>query len=97
LHVPGMTEFKLEDGHVLGLMPIGGAAKLLGAAIFKSQSVEPPKAELYLLVDDASIYLERAVQNGARLLLTVDVRDWGDRVGYCLDNDGHVLAFAEPI
>jgi len=26
----------------------------------------------------------------------VESRDWGDRAGYCLDPDGHVLAFAEP-
>ena len=33
LNVPGMTEFRLEDSTVLGLMPETGIVKLLGPAI----------------------------------------------------------------
>ncbi len=56
-----------------------------------------PKAELYLMVDSAALYLERAISSGATLLLDVEPRDWGDKVGYCFDPDGHVLAFAESL
>ncbi|MCB0009465.1 MAG: VOC family protein, partial [Anaerolineales bacterium] len=33
LDVPGMTEFALPGGAVLGLMPIAGIRRLLGAAL----------------------------------------------------------------
>jgi len=36
------------------------------------------------------------VAAGAAELSPVLPRDWGDGVGYCLDPEGHVLAFATP-
>ncbi|MBT3228985.1 MAG: glyoxalase [Candidatus Marinimicrobia bacterium] len=95
LHVPGMTEFQLESGFVLGLMPTEGIKRLLGRDIFPEIAPGNPRAELYLTVDNAEEYLGRALQNGAEIILDVTMRDWGDRVGYCLDLDRHVLAFAE--
>lgn len=97
LDVPGMTEFQLCDGFVLGLMPQKGIEQLFGAELFSNRQGKAPKAELYLHVNDARAYLERAVGSGAEKVLDVGVMDWGDRVGYCLDPDGHVLAFAEPL
>ena len=95
LDVPGMTEFDLGNGMILGLMPVTGIRQLLGEALIPVENNPAPKAEVYLRVEDAVSYLNRAVENGARLILAVAARDWGDRVGYCLDQDGHVLAFAE--
>ena len=95
MDLPGMTEFDLGNGMTLGLMPVKGIRQLLGEALFPVENNPVPKAEVYLRVDDAVKYLNRAVENGANLILTVEARDWGDRVGYCLDQDGHVLAFAE--
>ena len=91
-----MTEFSLDSGTSLGLMPLASIKKLLGEKRFTQRTQVNPQAELYLIVDDAASYLNRAVDNGAQLLQTVAPRDWGDRVGYCLDPDGYVLAFAEP-
>ena len=34
---------------------------------------------------------------GARLVSPVADRDWGDRVGYVADPDGHVIALAQYI
>ncbi len=97
LQVPGMTEFELAPGAVLGLMPNAGIRRLLGAAIVDpAQAGAPPRAELYLLVDDPERALQRALAAGARLLSTVCARDWGHRAGYCADLDGHVVAFAAP-
>jgi len=96
LLVPGMTEFKLDSRAALGLMPLTGIKKLLSEKRFIWRAPVSPQAELYLIVDDAASYLHRAVENGAQLLQAVVPRDWGDRVGYCLDPDGYVLAFAEP-
>jgi catechol 2,3-dioxygenase-like lactoylglutathione lyase family enzyme len=96
LDVPGMTEFPLSAHAVLGLMPEAGIRRLLGPAF-------PPaagdrggaRAEVYLVVPDAGLAHARALRAGGRELSPVTLRDWGHRVGYLLDPDGHVLAFAE--
>lgn len=95
LHVPGMTEFGLAPGAVLGLMPAAGIRALLGDVLPDPASAAGiPRAELYLYVDDPQSYYERAVGLGARELGAPAVRAWGDVAGYVLDPDGHVIAFA---
>ena len=47
------------------------------------------------MASPASGYLNRALALGAKLLSKMRLRDWGHTAGYCLDLDGHVLAFAE--
>lgn len=95
LDVPGMTEFELGGGAVLGLMPEGGIARLLGGALpapaFSNGTL---RAELYLVVDDPRACHARALCAGARELSPVGPRDWGHDAGYALDPDGHILAFA---
>jgi catechol 2,3-dioxygenase-like lactoylglutathione lyase family enzyme len=96
LNVPGMTEFELAPGAVLGLMPEAGIKRLLGAGLpDPAQASGVPRAELYLLVSNASEVHARAVGVGARELSPVTLRDWGHAAGYVLDPDGHVVAFAE--
>ena len=96
LHVPGMTEFELAGGAILGLMPEAGIRRLLGQSIpDPAQASGIPRAELYLLVSSASECHSRALSAGARELSPVQTRDWGHRAGYSLDPDGHVIAFAE--
>ena len=53
-----------------------------------------PRAELYLVVDDAAAYHARAQAAGATELSALTRRSWGDDAAYCLDPDGHVVAFA---
>jgi uncharacterized protein len=97
LDVPGMTEFPLGAGCVLGLMPAAGIRRLLGGALPDPASAAGvPRAELYLRVDDPEACHRRALAHGARELSPVEPRGWGDRAGYVLDPDGHVLAFAGP-
>lgn len=98
LEVPGMTEFTLGNGWVLGLMPETGIKRLLGSTIQDPQGANGiPRAEVYLLVTDPINYLERALAAGAKLLSSLAPRDWGHESGYCLDPDGHVLAFGKVI
>ena len=92
LDVPGMTEFALTESHILGLMPDRGARKVLGIELGAST----PTGELYVIVEDAHAWHERALDLGATELSPVTVRDWGDIAGYTKTIDGHVLAFAEP-
>jgi len=95
LNVPGMTEFRLKDSTVLGLMPETGIVNLLGPAIL-NPALAPgiPRSEVYLVVEDPVAFHARAIAAGARELSQLALRDWGHRAAYCLDPDGHVLAFA---
>lgn len=98
LDVPGMTEFEIPGGAVLGLMPSRGISKLLGPVLpDPEQARGVPRAELYLVGDQPEAMLQRALGAGATLLSPLQDRDWGHTVGYCLDPDAHVLAFARVI
>lgn len=98
LDVPGMTEFKLSDDCSLGLMPESGIMKLLAPNLPDPATANGvARSEVYLIVDDCRKMYERALKQGASPLSESAERDWGHRVAYCLDPDGHVLAFAEII
>jgi uncharacterized glyoxalase superfamily protein PhnB len=95
LNVPGMTEFKLSDSHVLGLMPESGILRLLQNKIQDPKTARGiPRAELYFSVENPDDMLVKSLTAGAKLLSEMSDRNWGDRTGYVLDLDGHVLAFA---
>ena len=95
LEVPGMTEFVLPGGAILGLMPEGGIRKLLGPVLPDPSAARGvPRAELYLVVADPDAYHQRALASGATELSPLLDRDWGHAASYALDPDGHVLAFA---
>ena len=96
LNVPGMTEFEISSGSILGLMPRDSASRLFGNDVkIVGEGDVGRSAELYLLVDNAAAYLQRAIKAGAREISPLTSRDWGHRAGYCLDPDGHIIAFAE--
>ncbi|MBK9324310.1 MAG: VOC family protein [Bdellovibrionaceae bacterium] len=98
LDVPGMTEFKLSEKHILGLMPEAGIKKLLGQELpDPSQASGIPRVEVYFKVDDPKIFFQRALNRGAKELSSIQKRNWGDIAGYVLDLDGHVLVFATSI
>lgn len=95
LNVPGMTEFKISESCVLGLMPEAGIKRLLGERLPDPSGANGvPRAEVYLTVHDPQAYHQRAIENGARELSPLALRNWGDEVAYSLDPDGHVLCFA---
>jgi uncharacterized protein len=95
LNVPGMTEFRLSEQHILGLMPEKGIKRLLGDPLPDPAAGNGiPRAELYLRLDDPEAMFRRATQAGGQLLSPILERDWGERAGYVLDPDGHVLAFS---
>lgn len=95
LNVPGMTEFELNENCLLGLMPETGIKRLLGEPLPDPASGNGiPRAELYLVVDDALAHYLRALEKGALPLSELADRDWGQKVAYCLEPNGHVLAFA---
>jgi hypothetical protein len=94
LDVPGMTEFELAPGAILGLMPSAGIRRLLGTAITDPQlAADVPRCELYLPAADPAAWLARLVSLGGRELSPAALRNWGEVVAYGADPDGHVLAF----
>jgi catechol 2,3-dioxygenase-like lactoylglutathione lyase family enzyme len=98
LNVAGMTEFRLSQGAILGLMPEDGIARLLGGSIrHPSLAQKTPRSEVYLMVEDAAAFHSRALVAGARELSPLALRDWGHAVAYSLDPDGYVLAFADVV
>jgi len=98
LDVIGMTEFALTDSCKLGLMPNKGIARIIGETLPHPESgTGIPRCELYLIVEDAREAFKHAMHCGARLVSPVADRDWGDRVGYVADPDGHVVALAQSI
>ncbi len=97
LDVPGMTEFHLGGTTYLGLMPEAGIHRLLGDAItHPAEAKGIPRAEVYLHLSDPQAVLDRALAAGASLISELKPRDWGDRVAYVRDPDGHILALATP-
>lgn len=96
LHVPGMTEFDLANGTVLGLMPAAGIRRLLGDALPDPEiGRRIPRAELYLMVDDPADSHQKAIAAGAHELSPLSPRNWGHTAAYSMDADGHILAFAK--
>jgi uncharacterized glyoxalase superfamily protein PhnB len=96
IDVPGMTEFKLKEGVKLGLMPETGIAKILqDKTVHPSEGQGIPRCELYLVLENAQEFIDHGIQLGGKEVSKLNTRDWGDKVGYISDLDGHIIAFAE--
>ncbi|MEJ8756425.1 VOC family protein [Pontibacter sp. H259] len=95
LDVPGMTEFEVGDNVKLGLMPEEGIAKIIAdKAPHPKIGNGIPRCELYIKTENALNLYNIALSAGATLISAFSDRDWGDKVGYVMDADGHIIAFA---
>ena len=95
LDVPGMSEFELAGGATLGIMPASGARRLLSGRLPQLAAGQgAPATELYLVVASPAEFHARALRAGAVEISPLLRRDWGHDAAYCLDPDGHVIAFA---
>ena len=98
LNVPGMTEFLVEDNVKLGLMPETGIAKILGDKMpHPSGGAGIPRCELYLYTNNIETFYSRLQRAGAFEVSPIEDRDWGDKVCYFCDPDGHVIAIAQKL
>jgi PhnB protein len=52
---------------------------------------------LFLYVEDVDNTVERAVTDGAQVLVPLQDQFWGDRIGWILDPAGHVWTLASRI
>ena len=91
------------DGAVAhGLMAIGEAMIMIEGE-WPGIVSHPPEPDgsspvvLYLYVSDVDATVERALAAGARILMPVENRFWGDRTGRILDPSGHVWTLATRI
>lgn len=95
LNVPGMTEFQLNAYCKLGLMPNEGIAKIITPNLpHPTTGNGIPRCELYLSETDLENKLSICKKAGAKLISSIEPRNWGDTVFYISDFDGHVIAFA---
>ena len=98
LDVPGLVEFLLTEKHVLGLMPNDGIARIICPALpHPSEGQGIPRCELYMIFEKLDPIIQRLERLQAPCVSPIKERDWGHRVAYFSDLDGHVLAIAEEI
>lgn len=98
LHVPGMTEFLISEKCKLGLMPNSGIHKILQDHLpHPKLGTGIPRCEIYLIVNDVDNEHNNLISIGAKLISPPKLRDWGDKVCYFADLDGHVIAMAQKI
>ncbi len=98
LFVEGMTEFYLNENCKLGLMPNHGIAKIISDKMPHPQLGNGiPRCELYINVSNIEQAFSNAIIAGAINISPIENRDWGDKVCYFSDIDGHIIAFAEKI
>jgi len=96
LNVPGITEFELSENVKLGLMPENGIAKIISNKLPHPKKENGiPRCELYLKMENPNEYIKRGIKLGGKEISKLKNRDWGDKVGYISDLDGHIIAFAE--
>lgn len=94
LNVPGMTEFRLGNETVLGLMPESGIAKIIHPVMLHPEEASGiPRCELYLYVEDPEVIYERT--KDLKIVSPLMKRNWGDTAFYLADPDGHIIAFAK--
>ena len=90
-----MTEFQLNTYCKLGLMPNEGIAKIITPNLpHPTTGNGIPRCELYLSETDLENKLSICKKAGAKLISSIEPRNWGDTVFYISDFDGHVIAFA---
>lgn len=96
LNVPGMTEFILSDYCKLGLMPNDGIAKIITPNLPNPNLGNGiPRCELYFIVENIEEVFQRIIDNGFKIISSLEYRNWGDTAFYISDIDGHVIAFAK--
>jgi len=95
LNVPGMTEFEINDNTLFGIMEEKGIKRLLPDIPNPADATGIPRSELYLITDNVNDSLNRVKLSGGKIISELSERSWGDKVGYAMDPDGHIIAFPE--
>lgn len=98
LDLSTISEFSITANFKIGLMSNNSIAKIVSKELpHPNEGNGIPRCELYLNVNNIESEYKNAINSGAKLLSPILDRDWGDRVCYFADPDGHIIAFAEKI
>ena len=77
-------------------MPENGISKIISDKLPHPKNGNGiPRCELYLKVNNPLEYIARGIELGGKEISKFQNRNWGDKVGYISDLDGHIIAFAE--
>ncbi len=91
-----IVEFEINSGAILGLISDELLSNLFGNDLPERYSSKSSGiSEVYLELTNADKYFEKSKQLGCIELSPFKERNWGHKVGYVLNHDGHIIAFAE--
>lgn len=94
VETPVYAEFRLPDGHRIGIYQREGFARNTGRAPATIPTGELAPVELYFHSDDLSSSIERLRAAGGRELSPLAPRPWGDEAAYFADPSGNVIVLA---
>lgn len=98
LDLPTISEFNISPNFKFAIMLNDSISKIISKDLpHPKEGNGIPRCELYLSVKNIEFEYENAICSGAKLISPILDRDWGDRVCYFADPDGHIIAFAEKI
>ena len=94
-----ICEFQLTENLILGLQNEDLKLKNFDPDIYMrfAQNKHTGGEEIYIEHSDAEGIHTKALQLGCLELSPFKERNWGHKVGYSINHDGHILAFAEAI
>lgn len=91
------------EGSVAHALLTIGPAMIMIEAEWPTLPSRAPSADgsspvvIFVYVDDVDQVVERAEQNGARVLVPLQDQFWGDRIAWIMDPNGHVWTVASRI
>lgn len=91
------------DGIAAHALLLIGSAMLMLESEWQQLPSRAPQVDasspvvIYVYVEDANSTVERALANGARLLMPLADQFWGDRTAWVMDPAGHVWTIASRI
>jgi PhnB protein len=91
------------DGSVAHALMKIGPAMIMIEGVWPSLPSRAPKPDasspvvIFVYVDDVDQTVERAIANGAKVLVPLQNQFWGDRIGWIMDPAGHVWTVASRI
>ena len=91
------------DGRVAHAMMTIGPAMIMIEGEWPTLTSRAPKPDgsspvvIYVYVEDVDKTVERAIANGAQVLVPLQNQFWGDRIAWIMDPAGHVWTVATRI
>ena len=90
-----MPPEKTPDGKIMhAMMKIGDSNIMLSDSFQPKSRITGLKSNLWLYVDNADAYYERAIKEGCKSVMKMEDAFWGDRLGEVKDPFGHTWNFA---